>query len=737
MAHLFREEKLPPFFTGSEEVHKVARLIENGEEPREVYFAIVNATCKLPKVAGAGLYLPSERDTTIPFLVARGGTGEVPTSEEFMLARESRLFGDTVVGSYWVSVDEPYAYFNVTYIGVSIGGLVVRYKSTVDPDTIFTLSLLSHYASTMYERLKLSSTMQHFLDRLQVLNELNQLIVTNVGLQRIVKSIARESGFRFGADVVLTFLLNAEGTLLESKGGYGCSIEALPPTIPLEGKGILPQVMRTGGHLSVPKLGALDSHGVGFLVTLGIKAVDAYCLEVRGSPLGAILVGYRRDTVISPNDLSRFEEFCRAAGVAIVNARNQEQLVTYNEKLEELVRQRTHDLAIQTARAEDASQAKTYFLANMSHELRTPLTAIVGYSSVLADGIFGVLNESQLDAMNAIGKSSEHLKNLIDDVLNLARVESGKEIPEPRPLSVSDTLKHIHKLMSQTGLNKGITLSPPHVEALDPERLRVFADQKHLQQILINVTSNAIKYTPKGGSVWITASEGEGGIEFKIRDTGVGIPPHKLEKLFDRFERGEDSYSRSQEGTGIGLNLTRRLVELNGGSISVESTEGQGSIFTVRVPIAGTEILELPRDEIGKPSARLDGIKALVVDDNPDTCNVLRLVLTAAGAEVKTAGSVREAIVADENHPFDLVLTDLAMPQQSGIDLLRHIRSQPGQRSTRPIVVLSACAFERDKAAAIQEGASLFVPKPFKTSDLLTSIRSVLAKPMLERGARG
>ena len=262
--------------------------------------------------------------------------------------------------------------------------------------------------------------------------------------------------------------------------------------------------MKVGGHISVTDLDKHIRHGLDFLKELSVRAVDVCCLEVRGESLGAILIGYRREHNLSQNDLTRFEEFCQGAAVAIANARTQERIESYTERLEELVEQRTADLAIQTSRAEEANQAKSKFLANMSHELRTPLTAIVGYSSVLCDGVFGELNEKQLDALNAVARSSDHLKNLIDDVLNLARIESGKEEAEPTAVSIKDLLTQAHRLILQSAIGKGVQMNPLE---LSPEmsETSIYTDPKHIQQIIINLMSNAVKYTPKGGEVTLNA----------------------------------------------------------------------------------------------------------------------------------------------------------------------------------------------------------------------------------------
>ncbi len=706
----------------------ITRLVENGEEPRRVYSAIVDWAAQTPGVQAAAIYLPAERSNDSQELIASFGAFTPQTERE----ERSRSSIQAAATHTHKSSSGAYHYFDVVCLGAPIGALVVIAEQGVTPQACERLSALAHHTAVVFERQKLSNTLQHFLDRLQVLNELNQLIASNVGLQRILKTIARESAFRFAADVALTLMLDEDKYHLEVKGGYGCAPNVIPKQLQLS-SGILSQVMRVGGHLSVPQLPHYVEHGIQFIEDLGIKSVDVCCLEVRGDPLGAILIGYRRETFISQNDLTRFEEFCQGAAVAIANARTQERIQSYTERLEELVESRTADLAIQSARAEEANQAKSQFLANMSHELRTPLTSIVGYSSVLVDGVFGPLNDKQTDALNAISRSSEHLKNLIDDVLNLARIESGKEVAEPTRVSLKDLLHQAHKLMMQTALGKGVQLQPMQVgeEVL---KASLFVDAKHIHQIIINLMSNAVKYTPKGGKVWIDARLVSDKIRIEVHDTGVGIPPHKMVKLFERFERGEDTYSKSQEGTGIGLNLTRKLIELNGGRIEVESIEGKGSKFAILMPIAAQETKVAANIEPQETRVRLDGLSTLVVDDNLDTCEVLKQILLASGASVRTATSVREGVSLLSEQVPDIVLTDLAIPGESGLVLIQHIKNAAGTLAEVPIIVLSACAFQSDRDEALNAGASAFIPKPFKPQEVVKSVRQLALNSALRTG---
>lgn len=706
-----------------DKIEQIMRMVQNGDEPRRIFASIAECATNTPGVQSCALYLPSDKPDVQEEVIAQHG--EFPSDEDIsaFTDRSGRAALQPTANSYHRSESGSLLCFDVVCLGAPIGSLIVTAPEGLSQVCCEKITYLAHYAGIVFERQRLSTTLQHFLDRLQVLNELNQLIASNVGLTRIVKSLARESAFRFAADIALAFLINEERTKVTLKGGYGCTPNAVPTEIELD-TGILGQVMRLGGHFSISNIRNQTEHGLDFLEPLEIRAVDVCCLEVRGEPLGVIVIGYRRGTVMSQNDLTRFEEFAQGAAVAIANARTQERITAYTERLQDLVDQRTSDLAVQTQRAEEANKAKSQFLANMSHELRTPLTAIVGYSSVLADGLFGEMNDKQTDALNAITRSSEHLKNLIDDVLNLARIESGKEVPEPTRVMISEVLEQSYKLMLQTATGKNVTLRKMEI----PENLAkasLFVDAKHMQQIIINVMSNAVKYTPPGGDVWLETEVVVDKVKIAVHDTGVGISAAKMETLFERFERGEDTYSKDQEGTGIGLNLTRRLVELNGGRIGVESEEGKGSTFWIVMPIAHDDAQSPTQTEQKTSRARLDGLSTLVVDDNRDTCEVLRQILAAAGASVTTAHTVREGIeLLDQSVP-DIVLTDLAMPGESGLVLIEYIRNSSGPTGSLPVMVLSACAFENDREAAMNAGASAFMPKPFKPSEVLSHVREL------------
>lgn len=712
----------------------VLRLMDQGEEAHQLFQGITDAAMSCGPIQGVALFLPSEKRVGHQDIYTHSGDFYPEVGREADPAYSHRSALQSITAPFHKTTSGNYHYFDVVCMGAQIGTLVVIGKELITPAGFDILFRLAHHSGIIYERQRLTGTLQHYLDRLQVLIELNQLIAANVGLGRIVKSLARESAFRFSADYAITFILNEEKSILEPQGTFGCTAQSIPG-VPETDPGILGQVMKTGGHISISSIQSHSSHNLDFLTTLGIKGINVCCLEVRGEALGALLIGYKRELTMLERDQARFEEFAQAAAVAVANARTQQRITAYTERLEELVTTRTADLLVQTSRAEAANQAKSQFLANMSHELRTPLTAIVGYSSVLADGIFGPLNEKQIEALCAVTRSSDHLKNLIDDVLNLARIESGKEAPEPKSVQVRELIQQVFKLMLQTAITKGVSLQPLTI-AEDVLNASLWVDAKHIHQILINLMSNAVKYTPKGGKVWVDANLVGDKLKINIRDTGVGIPESKINKLFERFERGEDTYSKSQEGTGIGLNLTKRLMELNGGSIGADSIEGEGSTFWILVPLSAQEKSNVVTHEVEATIlSRLDGLSVMVVDDNYDTCEVLKQILLSSGASIQIAHSVKSALeIIDEGSP-DIVLTDLAMPGESGLVLIQTLKHREDKIKDVPIIVLSACAFPSDQKAAIDAGASLFIPKPFKPYEIISNIRKLTLQAALGGGS--
>lgn len=578
-----------------------------------------------------------------------------------------------------------------------------------------------------------------FKERYEVLSEFAQLIASGVNIERIARTVVNQAAFRFGADVVLLFTISPSGETIDLRGAYGVRKGELPESVPIEDS-LLDRAFRMGGTISVPNVEQHSESALPFLKDLSIRSVHISTLEGHEGNLGALLMAFREEYLLDERNDALFSEFTQGTTAAVAAALSQAKLAAYAEKLEELVQKRTEDLVNQKSKAEEANRAKGRFVANMSHELRTPLTAIVGYSSVLSEGVFGAVNEKQRDALISIQRSSEHLKELIDEVLNLSKIEAGKEEPEPSKVELFSLLQQIQKLMLQTAVGKGIELKP--ILVAEPDKLqKLWVDPRHIRQVLLNIVSNAVKYTPAGGSVQLSATIHADMVRIAVADTGVGITPEEATRLFSRFERGDDSYSREQIGTGLGLSLTKTLIERNGGKIGVESEKGEGSTFWILVPLAeqSPAIGELERSERGEfgISSKLEGLNLLVLDDNILTCQVLEDILSRAGANVHICHRVEDAKQELKRGVLDLCLVDLAIPGESGLNFIEAVRRNDEQDLQRlPLIVLSACVFDKDREQAILAGADTFMAKPFHPLELVTAIRELTTRNILNSTVR-
>lgn len=425
--------------------------------------------------------------------------------------------------------------------------------------------------------------------------------------------------------------------------------------------------------------------------------------------------------------------------------RAEEELKKHRDHLEDLVRDRTAELIIAKEQAEAASQAKSAFLASMSHELRTPLNAILGYAQVLQQRS---LDEEIIDSLNTIQQSGEHLLTLINDVLDISRIETGKMVLHPDPLPFSGFLENIANIIRSRADAKGITFT---FEKLSVLPVSVYADETRLRQILLNLLDNAVKFTEVGGVTLRVKSKPAPAasstvneiaevhhaarITFQVEDTGIGIPADQLERIFQPFEQAEE-VTRWTKGAGLGLAISRQLVRLMGGEIYVESpisatppsgARGGGSRFWFKVVLPVIE----KAAELVKPSEQVitsyKGSRraVLVVDDIPSNRAVLVKLLSSLGFEVLEAADGQQALhLARELRP-DLILMDRWMPVMDGFEAVRLMRQIP-ELAEVPVITVSASVSQADQAESREAGVDGFLPKPVDWSDLLALLEENL-----------
>jgi signal transduction histidine kinase/PAS domain-containing protein/ActR/RegA family two-component response regulator len=433
-------------------------------------------------------------------------------------------------------------------------------------------------------------------------------------------------------------------------------------------------------------------------------------------PLGVMIFSHmERARPFSPEAIRRAERLAGHAAVAIENARLHRELAEHAARLEARVRERTEAL-------ERASRHKSDFLAHMSHELRTPLNGILGFSAMLLEGHGGPLTEKGRRYAGQVQQSGQHLLALINDVLDLSKVEAGRLELHRESVAVAGAVTTAVDLTRGLAAARGVTVT---VEAAEPS-LRVLGDPVRLHQVVTNLLSNAIKFTPSGGrvSVRVTrAGRGEPGpngahgsqadqdrIEIAVADTGIGIDSQDLERLFRPFEQLEHRVRRSHEGTGLGLALTRRLVELHGGSVRAESPGlGRGSTFTVTLPADGG-------------TARRT---VAVVEDDRDIRELVVETLRGVGYRTLEAATGTEAAALLGAGP-DLLILDLGLPDRPGQQVLADLRGRPGT-GTLPVLVISGSA-DATAAELRAAGADEFLTKPFSPAVLMDAVARLLGR---------
>jgi PAS domain S-box-containing protein len=382
------------------------------------------------------------------------------------------------------------------------------------------------------------------------------------------------------------------------------------------------------------------------------------------------------------------------------------------------------DEVLRTAKeaAEAATRAKSEFLANMSHELRTPLNGVIGYSQLLQRD--RALTTQQREAVDAIAKCGTHLLDLINDVLDLSKIEAGRVDIEQSATDLPQLVADLRYVIGETAKRKGLTLDM----TVDPELpMRVVLDGRHVRQILLNLLGNAIKFTQQGGvSLEITAV-GEDAIRFVVSDTGPGIAPDELSKIFDAFT--QTSAGAAAGGTGLGLTISRHLLDIMGGELNVESTVGSGSHFYFTLPlVAGGDEVSDRADGYPSLHARLapgQQVTALVVDDNTVSRRILASLLESAGLQVITATGGLEAIALTKEHQPNVVFMDVKMADLDGFSATRRLAADASTKQI-PVIAVTASALGDTRAAAREAGCVAYLPKPVRAEALFASLATHL-----------
>jgi signal transduction histidine kinase/ActR/RegA family two-component response regulator len=391
-----------------------------------------------------------------------------------------------------------------------------------------------------------------------------------------------------------------------------------------------------------------------------------------------------------------------------------------------------HDVtALATAKheAEAANRLKDEFLATLSHELRTPLNAVLGYTQMLRGG---VIASDRLPAiLETIERNARLQEQLVSDVLDVSRIITGKLRLDVRPVDLTRVIQEALETVTPAATAKGVRLQ----RIIDHPGVPVAGDAQRLQQVVWNLLSNAVKFTPRGGRVQIRLERVNSHVEITVSDTGEGIAPEFLPHLFQRFQQADGTLTRAHSGLGLGLAISRHLVEAHGGRIEAASPgKGHGATIRVELPLMIVHDSRLEdRDRVHPAAdvmpapdlalANLQGIRVLLVDDDMDALQMARDALSIAGATVTTAGSAAEAVAALDARAFDVAVLDIGMPLVDGYQLLRQIRARPRERQGGiPAAALTAYARTVDRTRSLKEGFQLHLTKPVQPSELAAAV---------------
>ncbi len=486
----------------------------------------------------------------------------------------------------------------------------------------------------------------------------------------------------------------------------------------------VPHVLRTGKPEHFPVIpdevlvaSAIDEEHLRIARELRLHSALIVPLHVRGKTIGAITMVYDAGSgrTYSNEDLEFAQQLADRAATAVDTARLFTQERTAREA------------------ADHATRLKDEFLATLSHELRTPLTAILGWSRMLEGD--QLPPDRRAKALATIDRNALAMAQLVEDLLDVSRIISGKLRIDAQPTTLAPIVDAAIESMKPAAQAKDIAIRT----VLD-DATPVYGDARRLQQVVWNLVSNAVKFTPRGGRVDVTVRRDESAVELAVTDTGRGIEPDFLPYVFDRFRQADASFTRAAGGLGLGLAICRHLVELHGGTIEARSEgKDRGASFVIHLPIAAVRAAEpdeaaseaaparsLPAPGLERPT-ELRGKRVLVVDDDEDARMLVAAVLDECGCRVTTAPSVDDAMARFDREIPDVVISDIGMPENDGYELIRRIRERPAdQGGNVPAAALTAYARAVDRRRALDAGYMTHVVKPVDPSELVSVVTSLV-----------
>jgi signal transduction histidine kinase/DNA-binding response OmpR family regulator len=596
-------------------------------------------------------------------------------------------------------------------------GVIVLWRSQVNPFGERTIQLVNTFAaqgviairnaqllSELHER---SAQLTQSVDELRALGEVSQAVSSSLDLDQVLTTIVTRAVELSGADGGSIFEFDAGSArfVLRTCAGTGDDlIEELHRVQIRLDETFVGQAAARGEVRQAPDLDAEapDTH-IDALRRHGWRSMAAVPLRREDEIIGALVIRRKVPFTLPTQTVDLLETLASQSVVAIHNAR------VYGE-----LEHKTHELEV-------ASEHKSDFLASMSHELRTPLNAVIGFSDVLLDRMFGELNERQDEYVRDIRNSGHHLLELINEILDLSKVEAGQMELDVSAVSLRDLIAHGLSMVRERASRHGITLESDADRALGTAE----GDELKLKQVVLNLLSNAVKFTPDGGSVKVSARRVGGEAQVSVCDTGIGIAEAEQEHIFEAFQRGGRAVRTSTEGTGLGLTLSKRIIDLHGGRLWMESKVGAGSTFSFAIPLT-REPRPRPAHHQGDQRG---ACTVLVVEDDRRSADLLKIYLEGAGYAVSFARDGVDGLELARRLKPAAVILDILLPRLNGWDLLAQLKSDP-VTSDIPVVIVSMVD---EQGAGFALGAAEYLVKPVDRARLLDVLARCLAPPSAGR----
>jgi PAS domain S-box-containing protein len=564
--------------------------------------------------------------------------------------------------------------------------------------------------------------LKRHINYLTCLREVDQAITSSFDIRLSLNILATRTVPLLKVDAAAILLLDPVMNTLEYAAGYGFRRNILHTGSIRLGESYAGKVVMERRMIKVPNLrNALhDGFHKGFLKEENFVTYYGVPLIVKGKVVGVMEVFHRMPVSRDQEWFDFLISLAGQAAIAIDNARLWEQVQRHARDLELRVAERTAALNRTNAELEYANRAKDEFLANMSHELRTPLNSILGLAESLLEQRRDSITDYQQRSLQIIESSGHHLLELINDILDLSKIEAGKLDYYPQVVELDALCRSSLTFVKNQAVRKSITITYTNETSI----ANIAADPRRLKQILVNLLTNAVKFTPEGGQVALEVhvDEEQDLVEFSVADNGIGIAPQDLKHLFQPFVQVDSKLNRQFEGTGLGLALVHKLTDMHGGSVNVESHVGAGSRFTVRLPWGQKLIAQQATDGLArevlsdhpeKSNLPSDARVVLLAEDNLASILTISEYLKSHGYRFAEAHDGLEAIEKAEANDPSIILMDIQMPVLDGLEAIRRLRANPRFAGT-PIIALTALAMPGDRERCLEAGASEYITKPIR-----------------------